>query len=98
MVLQMFCYVSSALWCNCTTPLCKKSDFQCETDGACTASTIFSNGKQQHSRGCIPQEDLVPPGKPIYCLGVEGYLYTQCCYTDYCNSIDLRVPTGEIRI
>ncbi|XP_005739704.1 activin receptor type-1B-like [Pundamilia nyererei] len=82
-----------ALWCNCTTPLCKKSDFQCETDGACTASTIFSNGKQQHSRGCIPQEDLVPPGKPIYCLGVEGYLYTQCCYTDYCNSIDLRVPT-----
>ncbi|XP_030585933.1 activin receptor type-1B-like [Archocentrus centrarchus] len=81
-----------ALWCNCTTPRCQKTGFQCETDGACRASTFFSNGKQQHSRDCITQENLVPPGKPIYCLSVEGFVYTQCCYSDYCNSIDLRVP------
>lgn len=94
-LLPLFCCASAALWCNCTTPQCQKVGFQCETNGACRASTFFSNGKQQHGRDCIAQEDLLPPGKPIYCLGVEGYLYTQCCYSDYCNSIDLRVPPGE---
>uniref|UniRef100_A0A8D3DF84 receptor protein serine/threonine kinase n=1 Tax=Scophthalmus maximus TaxID=52904 RepID=A0A8D3DF84_SCOMX len=33
-----------------------------------------------------------PPGQPFYCLSAEGLLNTHCCYVDYCNSIDLKVP------
>uniref|UniRef100_A0A3Q3QU08 receptor protein serine/threonine kinase n=1 Tax=Monopterus albus TaxID=43700 RepID=A0A3Q3QU08_MONAL len=87
--------VSAALWCNCTTTRCEKTGSQCETDGACMASTSFIDGQEQHIRICITRDKLVPPGQPFYCLGAEGFLNIHCCYTDYCNSIDLKVPSGE---
>ncbi|XP_060749698.1 activin A receptor type 1Ba isoform X3 [Tachysurus vachellii] len=82
----------AALKCNCTN--CEKSGYECETDGACMASTSYIKGQEQHVRICIPRESLIPPGQPIYCLSAEGVLNTHCCYTDYCNSIDLQVPNG----
>ncbi|XP_052382879.1 activin receptor type-1B-like isoform X2 [Oncorhynchus keta] len=84
-----------ALWCNCTTAQCEKTGSQCETDGACMASTSFINGLEQHIRICITRDKLVPPGQPFYCLSAEGLLYTHCCYTNYCNSLDLKVTSGE---
>ncbi|TSP79503.1 Activin receptor type-1B [Bagarius yarrelli] len=81
-----------ALKCNCTN--CEKSGYECETDGACMASTSYIKGQEQHVRICIPRESLIPPGQPIYCLSAEGVLNTHCCYTDYCNSVDLQVPNG----
>lgn len=87
--------VSAALWCNCTTAQCEKAGSQCETDGACMASTSFIDGQEQHIRICITRDNLVPPGQPFYCRGAEGLLNIHCCYTDYCNSIDLKVPSGE---
>lgn len=58
------------------------------------ASTYYIEGKEQHVRICINRDNLVPPGQPFYCLSAEGLLNTHCCYEDYCNSIDLKVP-GE---
>lgn len=58
------------------------------------ASTYHSQGIEQHVRICISRVNLVPPGQPFYCLSAPGLLNTHCCYEDYCNSIDLKVP-GE---
>lgn len=58
------------------------------------ASTYYVEGKEQHIRICINRDSLVPPGHPFYCVSAEGLLNTHCCYEDYCNSIDLKVP-GE---
>ncbi|KAG7257639.1 hypothetical protein CRUP_004945 [Coryphaenoides rupestris] len=87
--------LDAALWCNCTTIPCRKTSLQCETDGACVTSTSFLDGQEQHVRACITQDDLVPPGQPFYCLGTPGLLNIYCCYTDYCNRIDLQVPSGQ---
>lgn len=90
-----FCpFLATALRCNCTN--CEKTGYECETDGACMASTYHSQGKEQHVRICISRVNLVPPGQPFYCLSAPGLLNTHCCYEDYCNSIDLKVP-GEAR-
>uniref|UniRef100_A0A8C6SZD3 receptor protein serine/threonine kinase n=1 Tax=Neogobius melanostomus TaxID=47308 RepID=A0A8C6SZD3_9GOBI len=86
--LGVFGFICSALRCNCTN--CEKN--VCETDGACMASTYYIEGKEQHVRICINRDNLVPPGQPFYCLSAEGLLNTHCCYSDYCNSIDLKVP------
>lgn len=61
------------------------------------ASTYYIQGKEQHVRICINRDNLVPPGQPFYCLSAEGLLNTHCCYEDYCNSIDLKVP-GEAQL
>ncbi|KAM8829633.1 LOW QUALITY PROTEIN: activin A receptor type 1Ba [Synchiropus picturatus] len=86
---------ATALHCNCTN--CEKTGYECETDGACMATTYLMDGKEQHMRICIGQDSLVPPGQPIYCLSADGLRNHHCCYQDYCNSIDLKAPvaTGE---
>lgn len=58
------------------------------------ASTYYIDGKEKHVRICINSDKLVPPGQPFYCRSSEGVVNTHCCYEDYCNSIDLKVP-GE---
>lgn len=59
------------------------------------ASTTLFNGKETHTRWCIPQKNLEPVGQPIYCRDTEGLVNNHCCYTDYCNSIDLKLPSGN---
>ncbi|KAL6111529.1 acvr1b [Pungitius sinensis] len=94
-VVQVVLYgTCEALRCNCSTAQCEKTGFQCETDGACMASTSFIGGQEKHFRHCIPRANLVPPGQPFYCLSAKGFLNNHCCYTDYCNNIDLKVPSG----
>ncbi|KAG7326494.1 hypothetical protein KOW79_009895 [Hemibagrus wyckioides] len=82
------------LLCNCTTSQCEKNGYRCETTGACMASASLIDGQEQHMRTCIDKEKLVPPGQPFFCLSVEGLLNIHCCYTDYCNSVDLKVTSG----
>ncbi|XP_062321514.1 activin receptor type-1B-like isoform X1 [Osmerus eperlanus] len=103
LLLTLFLFVGSygtcdGLWCNCTTAQCAKTGFQCETDGACMASSSSINGNEQHIRICITNDKLEPPGQPFYCLSAEGLLNTHCCYTDYCNSISLKVPSMTSRL
>lgn len=82
-----------ALWCNCSIAQCQQSGFRCETDGACVASSSLIQGQEHRVRSCITRDRLVPPGQPFFCLSAEGLLHIHCCYTDYCNSIDLEVPS-----
>ncbi|MGH0187379.1 UNVERIFIED_CONTAM: hypothetical protein FKN15_025034 [Acipenser sinensis] len=82
----------SRLRCNCTQ--CDRTDFQCETDGACMASTSYINGVEHHVRMCIPARELEPAGQPIYCLSAKDLRNTHCCYTDFCNNVDPGRPSG----
>ncbi|KAG7471874.1 hypothetical protein MATL_G00102700 [Megalops atlanticus] len=93
LVLVVLLSACDALKCNCTE--CEKTGYECETDGgACMASTSYIRGQERHIRICITRDKLVPPGQPFYCLSAEGLLNTHCCYTDYCNSVNLKVPIG----
>lgn len=83
----------AALLCACTG--CLQTNYTCETDGACMVSIFNLDGTEHHVRTCIPKVELVPAGKPFYCLSSEDLRNTHCCYTDFCNKIDLRVPSGE---
>nr|XP_030707495.1 activin receptor type-1B isoform X2 [Globicephala melas] len=83
----------AALLCACTS--CLQANYTCETDGACMVSIFNLDGMEHHVRTCIPKVELVPAGKPFYCLSSEDLRNTHCCYTDFCNKIDLRVPSGE---
>lgn len=82
-----------ALLCACTS--CLQTNYTCETDGACMVSIFNLDGMEHHVRTCIPKVELVPAGKPFYCLSSEDLRNTHCCYSDFCNKIDLRVPSGE---
>ncbi|KAM5288272.1 activin receptor type-1B isoform 5-T5 [Ctenodactylus gundi] len=82
-----------ALLCACTS--CTQANYTCETDGACMVSIFNLDGMEHHVRTCIPKVELVPAGKPFYCLSSEDLRNTHCCYTDFCNKIDLRVPSGH---
>lgn len=83
-----------ALLCACTS--CLQTNYTCETDGACMVSIFNLDGMEHHVRTCIPKVELVPAGKPFYCLSSEDLRNTHCCYIDFCNKIDLRVPSGKI--
>lgn len=77
----------AALLCACTS--CLQANYTCETDGACMVSIFNLDGMEHHVRTCIPKVELVPAGKPFYCLSSEDLRNTHCCYTDFCNRIDL---------
>lgn len=85
--------VTSALLCLCSD--CNQANATCETDGACMVSITNVNGMKHHTRTCIPEVKLIPAGKPFFCLSSEAVRNTHCCYFDYCNKIDLMVPSGK---
>ncbi|XP_068948622.1 activin receptor type-1B isoform X2 [Petaurus breviceps papuanus] len=86
---------TQALICSCTN--CVHTNYTCETDGVCMVSISNMDGMEHHSRTCIPQAELVPVGKPFYCLSSDHVRNTHCCHTDFCNKIDLRVPSGHLK-
>ncbi|XP_036615233.1 activin receptor type-1B isoform X2 [Trichosurus vulpecula] len=86
---------TQALICSCTN--CVNTNYTCETDGVCMVSISNMDGMEHHSRTCIPQAELVPVGKPFYCLSSDHVRNTHCCHTDFCNKIDLRVPSGHLK-
>lgn len=58
--------------------------------------SVFNlDGVKHHVRTCIPEAKLIPAGKPFYCLSSEDLRNTHCCYSDFCNKIDLMVPSGK---
>nr|XP_009673118.1 PREDICTED: activin receptor type-1B [Struthio camelus australis] len=61
--------------------------------------SVFNlDGVEHHVRTCIPEAKLVPAGKPFYCLSSEDLRNTHCCYSDFCNKIDLMVPSAPLLI
>ncbi|XP_059688877.1 activin receptor type-1B isoform X1 [Gavia stellata] len=60
--------------------------------------SVFNlDGVKHHVRTCIPEAKLIPAGKPFYCLSSEDLRNTHCCYSDFCNKIDLMVPSGHLK-
>ncbi|KAM9368142.1 activin receptor type-1B isoform 3-T3 [Phaethornis superciliosus] len=60
--------------------------------------SVFNlGGVKHHVRTCIPEAKLIPAGKPFYCLSSEDLRNTHCCYSDFCNKIDLMVPSGHLK-
>ncbi|XP_053868517.1 activin receptor type-1B [Malaclemys terrapin pileata] len=84
-----------ALICLCSN--CNQANSTCKTDGACMVSSSNLGGVEHHIRTCIPKAELIPAGKPFYCLSSEDLRNTHCCYVDYCNEIDLKVPSGHVK-
>ncbi|XP_029450384.1 activin receptor type-1B isoform X2 [Rhinatrema bivittatum] len=54
-------------------------------------------GMMHHVRACIPSDELIPAGKPFYCLGLEALRNTYCCSANMCNSVNLVPPSGLIK-
>ncbi|CAH2224095.1 activin receptor type-1B [Pelobates cultripes] len=86
-------YKAEAIRCVCST--CVKTNYTCETDGACMVATTNLHGKIHDDRRCISSSDLVPAGKPFYCLSSEDIRNTHCCHTDFCNKIEIVVPNEQ---
>ncbi|XP_037745783.1 TGF-beta receptor type-1 isoform X4 [Chelonia mydas] len=85
---------AAALQCFCH--LCTKDNFTCVTDGLCFASVTRTPDRLIHNSMCIAEVDLIPRDRPFVCAlsskdGVVTAPY--CCVTDYCNKIELQIPT-----
>uniref|UniRef100_A0A803TWL4 TGF-beta receptor type-1 n=1 Tax=Anolis carolinensis TaxID=28377 RepID=A0A803TWL4_ANOCA len=85
---------ASALQCYCL--LCQQDNYTCTTDGLCITSITRSREKTIPNSMCIAEVDLIPKDRPFICAtstseGVTTVPY--CCDQDFCNKIDLPIPT-----
>lgn len=80
----------SGLKCVCL--LCDSSNFTCQTEGACWASVMLTNGKEQVIKSCVSLPEL---NAQVFCHSSNNVTKTECCFTDFCNNITLHLPTGK---
>uniref|UniRef100_F6S9M0 Activin receptor type-1C n=1 Tax=Macaca mulatta TaxID=9544 RepID=F6S9M0_MACMU len=81
--------LSAGLKCVCL--LCDSSNFTCQTEGACWASVMLTNGKEQVIKSCVSLPEL---NAQVFCHSSNNVTKTECCFTDFCNNITLHLPTG----
>ncbi|CAI5762443.1 activin receptor type-1C [Podarcis lilfordi] len=78
---------------TCVCQLCEKTNFTCETEGACWASVMLTkNGRQEVIKACVSLPQLKAQ---IFCHSSKNITKTECCYTDFCNNITIHLPTGS---
>uniref|UniRef100_A0A8C3YMU4 receptor protein serine/threonine kinase n=1 Tax=Catagonus wagneri TaxID=51154 RepID=A0A8C3YMU4_9CETA len=82
--------LSAGLKCVCL--LCDSSDFTCQTEGACWASVMLTNGKEQVIKSCVSLPEL---NAQVFCHSSNNVTKTECCFTDFCNNITLHLPTDN---
>ncbi|XP_015673854.1 activin receptor type-1C [Protobothrops mucrosquamatus] len=82
--------IISGLTCVCQ--LCEKTNFTCETEGACWTSVMLTNGRQEVIKACVSLPQLKAQ---IFCHGSKNVTRTECCFTDFCNNITIYLPTGQ---
>ncbi|XP_006872100.1 PREDICTED: activin receptor type-1C isoform X3 [Chrysochloris asiatica] len=82
--------LSAGLKCVCL--LCDSSNFTCQTEGACWASVMLSNGKEQVIKSCVSLPEL---NAQVFCHSSNNVTKTECCFTDFCNNITLHLPTDN---
>ncbi|KAL4688677.1 hypothetical protein H8959_004929, partial [Pygathrix nigripes] len=80
--------LSAGLKCVCL--LCDSSNFTCQTEGACWASVMLTNGKEQVIKSCVSLPEL---NAQVFCHSSNNVTKTECCFTDFCNNITLHLPT-----
>lgn len=77
---------------KCVCLLCDSSNFTCQTEGACWASVMLTNGKEQVTKSCVSLPEL---NAQVFCHSSNNVTKTECCFTDFCNNITLHLPTGK---
>ncbi|XP_038440473.1 activin receptor type-1C isoform X1 [Canis lupus familiaris] len=82
--------LSAGLKCVCL--LCDSSNFTCQTEGACWASVMLTNGKEQVIKSCVSLPEL---NAQVFCHSSNNVTKTECCFTDFCNNITLHLPTAS---
>ncbi|KAM9664329.1 activin receptor type-1C isoform 3-T3 [Trichechus inunguis] len=82
--------LSAGLKCVCL--LCDSSNFTCHTEGACWASVMLTNGKEQVIKSCVSLPEL---NAQVFCHSSNNVTKTECCFTDFCNNITLHLPTDN---
>ncbi|XP_060633237.2 activin receptor type-1C [Anolis sagrei] len=76
---------------TCVCQWCEKTNFTCETEGACWTSVMLTNGRQEVIKACVTLPQLKAQ---IFCHSSKNITRTECCYTDFCNNITIHLPTG----
>ncbi|XP_032211527.1 activin receptor type-1C isoform X1 [Mustela erminea] len=82
--------LSTGLKCVCL--LCDSSNFTCQTEGACWASVMLANGKEQVIKSCVSLPEL---NAQVFCHSSNNVTKTECCFTDFCNNITLHLPMAS---
>ncbi|KAM6178083.1 activin receptor type-1C isoform 1-T1 [Rhynchocyon petersi] len=77
---------------KCVCLWCDSSNFTCQTEGACWASVMLANGKEQVIRSCISLSEL---NAQVFCRSSSNFTRTECCFTDFCNNITLHLPAAS---
>lgn len=77
---------------QCVCQLCEHTNFTCQTEGACWASVMLTNGREEVVKSCVSLPEL---NAQVFCHSSKNITKTECCYTDFCNNITLRLPLGE---
>uniref|UniRef100_A0A8C9MNM2 Activin receptor type-1C n=1 Tax=Serinus canaria TaxID=9135 RepID=A0A8C9MNM2_SERCA len=86
------CALPAGLQCVCQ--LCEHTNFTCQTEGACWASVMLTNGREEVVKSCVSLPEL---HAQVFCHSSKNVTRTECCYTDFCNNITLHLPLGECR-
>ncbi|XP_016155391.1 PREDICTED: activin receptor type-1C isoform X2 [Ficedula albicollis] len=53
---------------------------------------MLSNGREEVVKSCVSLPEL---HAQVFCHSSKNVTKTECCYTDFCNNITLRLPLGE---
>uniref|UniRef100_A0A8C0BDK8 Activin receptor type-1C n=1 Tax=Buteo japonicus TaxID=224669 RepID=A0A8C0BDK8_9AVES len=77
---------------QCVCQLCEHTNFTCQTEGACWASVMLTNGREEVIKSCVSLPEL---NAQVFCHSSKNITKTECCYTDFCNNITLRLPVGK---
>uniref|UniRef100_A0A672UH94 Activin receptor type-1C n=1 Tax=Strigops habroptila TaxID=2489341 RepID=A0A672UH94_STRHB len=77
---------------KCVCQLCEHTNFTCHTEGACWASVMLTNGREEVIKSCVSLPEL---NAQVFCHSSKNITKTECCYTDFCNNITLRLPVAS---
>ncbi|KAM6397483.1 activin receptor type-1C isoform 2-T3 [Pluvialis apricaria] len=84
--------VSLCAGLKCVCQLCEHTNFTCQTEGACWASVMLTNGREEVIKSCVSLPEL---NAQVFCHSSKNITKTECCYTDFCNNITLRLPVAS---
>ncbi|KAM4669368.1 activin receptor type-1C [Amazona ochrocephala] len=84
--------VSLCAGLKCVCQLCEHTNFTCQTEGACWASVMLTNGREEVIKSCVSLPEL---NAQVFCHSSKNITKTECCYTDFCNNITLRLPVSS---
>ncbi|XP_027512112.1 activin receptor type-1C isoform X1 [Corapipo altera] len=77
---------------QCVCQLCEHTNFTCQTEGACWTSVMLTNGREEVVKSCVSLPEL---NAQVFCHSSKNITKTECCYTDFCNNITLRLPLAS---